>query len=80
MLPTSGSEDKYLTQRVETVQEHFPSATSVADFLYRLEMALCSYGLTGENSIGGSRTSGHDSLRIRLLSDVFLLHQHHSHT
>jgi len=51
MIPTSGSEEKYLTQRVETVQEHFPTATSVADFLYRLEMALCSYGLTGENSI-----------------------------
>ena len=78
--PELSMEATYLASRMNTIQEHFPSALSAADFLFRLEMALCSYKLNGENSIGGSRTSGLDSLRIRLLSAVLLLHQHRSHT
>ena len=47
-----GAEAAYLKSRVDTIQGHFPSALSVDDFLFRLEMALCSFGLNGENSIG----------------------------
>jgi hypothetical protein len=47
-----GAEAAYLKSRVDTIQSHFPSALSVDDFLFRLEMALCSFGLNGENSIG----------------------------
>lgn len=46
-----GAEAAYLKSRVDTIQSHFPSALSVDDFLFRLEMALCSFGLNGENSI-----------------------------
>ena len=45
-------EAAYLKSRVDTIQAHFPTALSVDDFLFRLAIALCSFGLNGENSIG----------------------------
>ena len=34
------------------VLSYFPSALGVDDFISRMEVALCGYGFTGENSIG----------------------------
>jgi len=49
--PALSNEVKYMVNRINTVQEHFPTAVSMDDFLFKLEMALCAYGFTGENSI-----------------------------
>ena len=51
-VPVS-NEVQYMLNRVDTVQQHFPTATSMDDFMFRVETALCAYGFTGENSIGG---------------------------
>jgi len=51
-IPMS-NEVKYMLNRVNIVQESFPSATSMDDFIFKLEMALVAYGFTGDNSIGG---------------------------
>jgi len=45
-------EESYLQSRLEGVRKHFPTATPVDDFLFRLEMALCAFGFDGANSIG----------------------------
>mmetsp|Transcript_31062 Transcript_31062/g.88102 ORF Transcript_31062/g.88102 Transcript_31062/m.88102 type:complete len:442 (+) Transcript_31062:581-1906(+) len=49
-IPMS-NEVKYMLNRVNIVQESFPSATSMDDFIFKLEMALVAYGFTGDNSI-----------------------------
>lgn len=40
-----------LEERQRIVQEYFPNALSVDDFITRVEIALCKYGFTGDNCI-----------------------------
>lgn len=46
--PTPGD----LNQRYATVLKHFPTALGVDDFIARVEVALCYFGFTGDNTIG----------------------------
>lgn len=59
MKPKEVTSD-YLLSRVNTVQKHFEGSITADDFLMRLEMSLCGYGFTGENTIGEqmNRTKG----------------------
>jgi len=41
-----------LTSRHRQILEYFPTALGVDDFIARVEIALCGYGFTGDNSIG----------------------------
>jgi hypothetical protein len=41
-----------LNDRQRIVQDSFPNALSVDDFIARIEVALCKYGFTGDNCIG----------------------------
>ncbi|PRW45249.1 low-CO2 inducible [Chlorella sorokiniana] len=41
----------YLSGRTKVVQDHFPMALGVDDFLHRMEIALFAYGFNGDNSI-----------------------------
>jgi hypothetical protein len=50
--PPMLSSRAYLTARHQDVLRHFPTALGVDDFIARVEVALCGYGFTGENSIG----------------------------
>jgi hypothetical protein len=47
-----------VTDRYQTVLRHFPSALGVDDFIARVEVALCYFGFTGDNSIGEPRQQG----------------------
>lgn len=46
------STQAYFTKRHQQVLQYFPSALGVDDFVARVEVALCAYGFTGDNSIG----------------------------
>lgn len=46
--------ERYLDWRAKQVNEHFPGALGVDDFLSRVEIALFDLGFTGENAIGRS--------------------------
>jgi hypothetical protein len=46
--PTPGD----LNNRYANVLKHFPSALGVDDFIARVEVALCYFGFTGDNTIG----------------------------
>jgi len=46
------TEVAYLTGRARVVNQHFPSAMGIDDFLHRLEIALYAYGFNGDNAIG----------------------------
>jgi hypothetical protein len=46
--PTPGD----LNNRYASVLKHFPSALGVDDFIARVEVALCYFGFTGDNTIG----------------------------
>jgi hypothetical protein len=46
--PTPGD----LNNRYAAVLKHFPSALGVDDFIARVEVALCYFGFTGDNTIG----------------------------
>lgn len=48
--PTPGD----VNNRYATVLKHFPSALGVDDFIARVEVALCYFGFTGDNTIGES--------------------------
>jgi len=39
------------TDRYSRVLEHFPTALGVDDFIARVEVALCYFGFSGDNSI-----------------------------
>ena len=54
MMDESHTEDIYLAARTREIRKHFPTALGVDDFLSRLEVALFSYGFTGENAIAMS--------------------------
>jgi hypothetical protein len=41
-----------VTDRYSTVLRYFPTALGVDDFIARVEVALCYFGFTGDNSIG----------------------------
>lgn len=46
--PTPGD----LNHRYATILKHFPSALGVDDFIARVEVALCYFGFSGDNTIG----------------------------
>lgn len=46
--PTPGD----LNNRFATILKHFPTALGVDDFIARVEVALCYFGFTGDNTIG----------------------------
>lgn len=46
------TEVAYMTGRAKVVNEYFPNAIGIDDFLHRLEIALYAYGFNGDNSIG----------------------------
>lgn len=48
------AELKYFGQRAAQVHEHFEGALAIDDFIARTEIALCSQGFRGENSIACS--------------------------
>jgi len=48
------AELKYFSQRAAQVHEHFQDALGIDDFIARTEIALCSQGFRGENSIACS--------------------------
>jgi Limiting CO2-inducible proteins B/C beta carbonyic anhydrases len=41
----------HLAMRMDQVTEHFPTATSIDDFLMRAEVSLCAHGIRGDNCI-----------------------------
>jgi len=45
------TEVAYLTGRAKVVNQHFPTALGIDDFIHRLEIALYAYGFNGDNSI-----------------------------
>jgi len=45
------AEQAYFAERLATVRKHFPKALSVDDFIARVEMALCAFGLNSDNTI-----------------------------
>lgn len=46
--PTPGD----INNRYASILKHFPSALGVDDFIARVEVALCYFGFTGDNTIG----------------------------
>lgn len=44
----------YLRRRTDIILSHFNKSLGIDDFMNRVEIALFSYGFTGENTIGGS--------------------------
>ena len=46
--PTPGD----VNNRYAAILKHFPSALGVDDFIARVEVALCYFGFTGDNTIG----------------------------
>nr|AXF42662.1 low-CO2 inducible protein LCI1850 [Chlorella sp. ArM0029B] len=50
-LVRDAMEVEYLTARSKTVQDHFQSAIGADDFMQRVEMALYSFGFSGDNCI-----------------------------
>jgi hypothetical protein len=46
------TEQERLSDRHAMVASHFPTALGVDDFISRVEIALCGYGFTADNSIG----------------------------
>ena len=48
----TSNRDAYFTRRHEIVQNYFPSALGVEDFMSRVEIALSAFGFNGNNSIG----------------------------
>lgn len=45
------AELQYFGQRLAQVRKHFPTALAIDDYLARVEIALCSHGLRGDNCI-----------------------------
>jgi len=41
-----------LNSRYASILKHFPNALGVDDFIARVEVALCYFGFTGDNTIG----------------------------
>lgn len=46
------TEMAYMTGRAKVVNDYFPTAIGIDDFLHRLEIALYAYGFSGDNAIG----------------------------
>ncbi len=46
------TQQQSLCDRHGVVASHFPTALGVDDFISRVEIALCGYGFTADNSIG----------------------------
>ena len=42
---------RYLEYRTQVVQQHFPKAVGVDNFMFKVEVALAGYGFTQENTI-----------------------------
>eukprot|EP00890_Picochlorum_soloecismus_P005650 jgi/Picsp_1/6086/NSC_03440-R1_low-co2 inducible protein len=45
------TEMAYMTGRAKVVNDYFPTAIGIDDFLHRLEIALYAYGFSGDNAI-----------------------------
>lgn len=64
------AEEAYLTLRQNIVRRYFPQATGADDFMARVEMGLCDYGFTPENSIGAPPSPPPPSRSPGLINDV----------
>jgi hypothetical protein len=63
--PQRPLEHQMLSERHAMVSSHFPTALGVDDFISRVEIALCGYGFTGDNSIGELCAARDRPLRVR---------------
>jgi len=45
------AEQEYFARRLSAVRKDFPKALAVDDFIARVEMALCTFGFTSDNTI-----------------------------
>lgn len=52
VTPVQRPTPENLTERYAAVLKHFPNALGVDDFIARVEVALCYFGFTGDNTIG----------------------------
>lgn len=64
------TEMAYMTGRAKLVNQHFPNAIGIDDFLHRLEIALYAYGFSGDNAIGMCPVNGESVL----LSEAVVIH------
>jgi hypothetical protein len=69
--PTPGD----LNSRYAGVLKHFPTALGIDDFIARVEVALCYFGFTGDNTIGAPPQTQTTRTSVPVhLSSLFALH------